>query len=89
MPAAEPVPALLVGGEPGEELDAETALDLANLGIVSPVTRDTAGSLYFRELARQVGAAACKERHWCFRHALPPACRRRRPPSGWCSWLLD
>lgn len=44
------------GGEPGEELDAETALDLVNLGIVSPVTRDTAGSLYFQELARQVTA---------------------------------
>nr|KAI3430421.1 hypothetical protein D9Q98_005016 [Chlorella vulgaris] len=40
------------GGE--EELDAETALDLLNLGIVSPVTRDTAGSLYHQELARQL-----------------------------------
>lgn len=38
-----------------EELDAQTALDLLDLGIVSPVTRETAGSLYHRELARQVG----------------------------------
>lgn len=37
-----------------EELDAETALGLVELGIVSPVTRDTAGSLYFQELARQL-----------------------------------
>jgi ESCRT-II complex subunit VPS36 len=37
-----------------EELDAQTALDLLDLGIVSPVTRETAGSLYHRELARQV-----------------------------------
>ncbi|KAL4422699.1 hypothetical protein ABPG75_008896 [Micractinium tetrahymenae] len=50
----ERVAARREGGEPGEELDAETALDLANLGIVSPVTRDTAGSLYFQELARQL-----------------------------------
>lgn len=42
-----------------EELDAQTALDLLDLGIVSPVTRETAGSLYHKELARQVGWAAC------------------------------
>ena len=41
------------GGE-GEELDAATALDLLNLGIVSPVTKETAGSLYLTELARQL-----------------------------------
>ena len=48
------------GGEGGEEgLDAETALELVNLGVVvSPVTRETAGSLYHQELARQVGV------HW-------------------------
>lgn len=38
-----------------EELDAQTAADLLDLGIVSPVTRESAGSLYHKELARQVG----------------------------------
>ena len=42
-----------------EELDADTALDLVNLGIVSPVTRQTAGSLYHRELSRQVRLGCC------------------------------
>ena len=47
------------GGEGEEGLDAETALELVNLGVVvSPVTRETAGSLYHQELARQVGV------HW-------------------------
>jgi hypothetical protein len=47
------------GGEGGEEeLDAETALDLLNLGIVTPVTKESAGSLYHQELARQVGSWA-------------------------------
>jgi hypothetical protein len=47
-----PVGAAASDGE--EELDADTALDLVNLGIVSPVTRQTAGSLYHQELSRQV-----------------------------------
>ena len=46
------------GGGEGEDLDAETALDLLNLGIVSPVTRETAGSLYLQELSRQVRCAS-------------------------------
>lgn len=41
-------------GEEGEELDAETALDLLNLGIVSPVTKESAGGLYHQELSRQL-----------------------------------
>jgi hypothetical protein len=57
-----PVGAAASDGE--EELDADTALDLVNLGIVSPVTRQTAGSLYHQELSRQVrwGVAFCG---WC------------------------
>lgn len=41
-------------GSGDEELDAETALDLVNLGIVSPVTRESAGALYYQELSRQL-----------------------------------
>lgn len=42
-------------GAPEAELDAETALDLFDLGLVTPVTKESAGRQYHRELARQVG----------------------------------
>ncbi|KAL6769707.1 VPS36 [Auxenochlorella protothecoides x Auxenochlorella symbiontica] len=41
-------------GAPEAELDAETALDLFDLGLVTPVTKESAGRQYHRELARQL-----------------------------------
>ena len=41
-------------GSDAEELDAETALDLLSLGIVNPVTKESAGAQYQQQLARQV-----------------------------------
>ena len=54
-PASHTPPPAGAAPDGEEELDAQTALDLADLGIVSPVTRESAGSLYHRELSRQVG----------------------------------
>ena len=75
LPPAGPGAAAADGGGGGgggggeEELDAQTALDLLDLGIVVPVTRETAGSLYHRELARQVGTPR--------RHSRPPCLASR------------
>ena len=62
-PPPPPLPAAAAGGDEGpssasedDELDPETALGLLDLGIASPVTRETAGSQYHRELARQVSS---------------------------------
>lgn len=88
-PAAGPTPCALPAGAAGEgeELDAETALDLLDLGIVSPVTRETAGSLYHQELSRQVGGQlqdrgagtnGCRQRWGCWAAAPPTA----RPAAG-------
>ncbi|GAB4820027.1 hypothetical protein N2152v2_007073 [Parachlorella kessleri] len=41
-------------GSDAEELDAETALDLLSLGIVNPVTKESAGAQYQQQLARQL-----------------------------------
>jgi len=39
-----------------EHMDEILAKELADLGIASPVTRETAGKLYFQELSRQLAA---------------------------------
>ena len=41
--------------ENDEEIDDDLAIELADLGISSPVTRESAGRLYFRELSQQLG----------------------------------
>lgn len=63
-PLCSPLPAGGEGGE-GEELDAETALDLLSLGIVNPVTRESAGRQYEQQLARQVGGHCGGYCSWC------------------------
>lgn len=40
----------------GEEMDDVLATELADLGIASPVTRETTGKLYYQELSRQLAA---------------------------------
>lgn len=42
------------GGGGDEALDSDTALDLFQMGIVDPVTKESAGRGYHRQLARQV-----------------------------------
>lgn len=39
-----------------EQMDDALARELADLGIASPVTRETAGQLYYQELSRQLAA---------------------------------
>ena len=40
-------------GPEGGDMDAETALDLYHLGLVTPVTKEAAGRKYHRQLAEQ------------------------------------
>ena len=64
LPCFLAAPAAASGSEADndvEELDAETALDLLSLGIVNPVTKESAGAQYQQLLARQVREAGMGE----------------------------